>query len=662
LRFSERGRTWANGWAMNGHWMTKQARALRAFAQRFADSSRGNVAMIFAITLPILVMITMGGVDISRASTVKSNLQDALDAATLAAARTSFVTDKDLTTAGTAALNANLAAYPGISVTSATFTMSNERVVIANATVSVKTLVAAIVLPPYGKLMDDKILVGAHSEVNRSSKNIEVALVLDITGSMGCGDPDDACPASGRIESLKAAARQLVDIVVQDVQTPYYTKMSIIPYSTGVNLGSAAAAARGAATQSTPITNVRWTSDTGKTITAISKANPAVVTISNHGYATGDVIGITGVGGMTQMNGKAYLVDRVNASSFRLKTLAGAAVSSSGYSTYSSGGRVQLCLVDSCNLVITSANHGLLTTDAATNTPATVRISDVVGVSIGSTSQLNNKSFEIADVESDTFSVGVLGPSVTAYSSGGKAWCGRDGCQWRVYRNASSGALKTYEISTCATERVGSARYTDASPASAFVGRSYPNPTVGNDTACPRSSNTLQPLTAVKKDLTTLINALKPDGYTAGQIGLAWGWYTVSPSFNALWSSNTAGAYVPRDTLKAVILMTDGEFNANYCSGVLASNAGFGGVERIACAASNGDPFAQATALCSAMKGQQIVVYTVGFAVTKGTNAANILKNCATGPEYAFLPASGADLKEDFAAIGRDITRLRISK
>ena len=184
--------------------MTKQAHALRAFARRFADSSRGNVAMIFAITLPILVMITMGGVDISRASTVKSNLQDALDAATLAAARTSFVTDKDLTDVGTAALNANLAAYPGISVTSATFTMNNDRVVIANATVSVKTLVAAIVLPPYGKLMDDNIPVGAHSEVNRSSKNIEVGLVLDITGSM----------SGSRIADLKTAAAQPAPVIV----------------------------------------------------------------------------------------------------------------------------------------------------------------------------------------------------------------------------------------------------------------------------------------------------------------------------------------------------------------------------------------------------------------------------------------------------------------
>ena len=139
----------------------------------------------------------------------------------------------------------------------------------------------------------------------------------------------------------------------------------------------------------------------------------------------------------------------------------------------------------------------------------------------------------------------------------------------------------------------------------------------------------------------------------------------MSPNFNTLWSGNPAGVYNSSDTLKTVILMTDGDFNSPYCTGVLAANAGSGSGDardHINCNATNGDPFAQATALCNAMKLQHIVVYTVGFAVTPGTAAANILKGCASGPDYAFLPASGADLKADFAAIGRDITRLRISR
>jgi len=60
-------------------------RNLKGFAGRFARARRGNVAMIFALSLPPLILMTLGGVDIHRASTVRVNLQDALDAAALAA-------------------------------------------------------------------------------------------------------------------------------------------------------------------------------------------------------------------------------------------------------------------------------------------------------------------------------------------------------------------------------------------------------------------------------------------------------------------------------------------------------------------------------------------------------------------------------------------------
>ena len=55
--------------------------------RQFGAHARGNVAMIFALALPALVLMTLGGVDLHRASTVKVNLQDALDAAALAAVR-----------------------------------------------------------------------------------------------------------------------------------------------------------------------------------------------------------------------------------------------------------------------------------------------------------------------------------------------------------------------------------------------------------------------------------------------------------------------------------------------------------------------------------------------------------------------------------------------
>ena len=35
------------------------------------------------------------------------------------------------------------------------------------------------------------------------------------------------------------------------------------------------------------------------------------------------------------------------------------------------------------------------------------------------------------------------------------------------------------------------------------------------------------------------------------------------------------------------------------------------------------------------------------------------MQSCATSPDHVYLPASGGDLSEAFAAIGRDITAIK---
>ena len=172
-------------------------------------------------------------------------------------------------------------------------------------------------------------------------------------------------------------------------------------------------------------------------------------------------------------------------------------------------------------------------------------------------------------------------------------------------------------------------------------------------------------MSSSKTDLKSLISSLSAGGSTAGQIGAAWGWYSVSPNFAAMWGSSAPAAYNTRKTLKAVILMTDGEFNTPYSSGVIAKDAGSGSgndSDHINQNATNGDSFTQSERLCAAMKAQGVIVYTVGFQVASEGNAADLMKTCATSPAYAYLPTSTSDLSEAFQAIGRDITRLRISR
>ena len=78
-----------------------------------------------------------------------------------------------------------------------------------------------------------------------------------------------------------------------------------------------------------------------KTITAITQANPAIVTATAHGFSQGDVVVLDNIVGMTQLNGRAFTVDftAVGASPITNKfALKGVDTSGSNYSAYSSGG------------------------------------------------------------------------------------------------------------------------------------------------------------------------------------------------------------------------------------------------------------------------------------------------------------------------------------
>lgn len=67
-------------------------------------------------------------------------------------------------------------------------------------------------------------------------------------------------------------------------------------------------------------------------ITNATQANPCVITSPNHGLSSGDNITISGVNGMTQLNGNSYTVTVLTSSTFSLN------VDSTGFGAYVNGG------------------------------------------------------------------------------------------------------------------------------------------------------------------------------------------------------------------------------------------------------------------------------------------------------------------------------------
>ncbi len=82
---------------------------------------------------------------------------------------------------------------------------------------------------------------------------------------------------------------------------------------------------------------VTWVATSTKTITGITQANPGVVTATAHGFTNGQLVYISGVGGMTQVNNLVFTVAGATSNTFQLS-----GVNTTSYTAYTSGGTAAL--------------------------------------------------------------------------------------------------------------------------------------------------------------------------------------------------------------------------------------------------------------------------------------------------------------------------------
>jgi hypothetical protein len=78
--------------------------------------------------------------------------------------------------------------------------------------------------------------------------------------------------------------------------------------------------------------------NTPTTITGITNASPAVVHDVAHGYSTGAEVFISGVQGMTQINGSYYIVTVIDADHYSLTDIYNNPIDTTSYGVYTSGG------------------------------------------------------------------------------------------------------------------------------------------------------------------------------------------------------------------------------------------------------------------------------------------------------------------------------------
>lgn len=196
-------------------------RLLRTLAARISRDERGSVAVIFAGTLiPTLLAIGLA-VDTARAYAVKSQLQQALDAAALAVGSSSG-TDAQLQALAQKFFDANF--NTGLA------TASNIQISVSGDTITAtgNATVDATIMQIGGF---NTITVAEQSQVVRAIRGLELAMVLDNTGSMTTSD---------NIGALRDAAHELTDILFGEQTVHPSLKIALVPYSASVNPGAVA--------------------------------------------------------------------------------------------------------------------------------------------------------------------------------------------------------------------------------------------------------------------------------------------------------------------------------------------------------------------------------------------------------------------------------------
>ena len=194
------------------------------------DEGGNTLILTAAAVIPMMGMIG-GGLDIARTHLAKSRLSQACDAAALAGRRA--MSNEDIETAKPEAIkffNHNFPQnYMGTESFAPVITRPDTGTVKVQASTTVPTTIMKI-------FNFTSIPIGVECDATQNFDNIDIVLVLDVTGSM-----DGSISGEKKIVSLRKAVMALYDelasaqteLAAQGLRLRY----AIVPYSSTVNVG-----------------------------------------------------------------------------------------------------------------------------------------------------------------------------------------------------------------------------------------------------------------------------------------------------------------------------------------------------------------------------------------------------------------------------------------
>lgn len=219
------------------------------FCRKLASAEDGNIAMLFALlAVPVVVAVGLG-VDVVRAYRVQMITQSALDQAVLAAGRAAQVNP------ATPMASASTAASAYWNTTSPKDVVNSTMTFAADSTNTNFTLTATswvqtpflgamwglwrhggeagaptkCLTSKYNCLKVSNTTTASIAAGGNGGSNVEVSVMLDVTGSMG----------GSKIQTLISASKDLVDTIIWADQSKYTSRVALAPFAPSVNVGSA---------------------------------------------------------------------------------------------------------------------------------------------------------------------------------------------------------------------------------------------------------------------------------------------------------------------------------------------------------------------------------------------------------------------------------------
>ncbi|QWG19961.1 pilus assembly protein [Bradyrhizobium sediminis] len=198
----------------------------RRASARFLESDKGNIAVIFAISLVPLLSFMGAAIDYTRANNARSSMQAALDSTALMLAKD--LSDGRITTSE---INAKAQTY-----FAALFTNTDARSVAISATYTASSSQGSTIqVNGSGAVITEFMKVAGFPNINFNTSStsawgsvrMRVAMALDNTGSMAW---------DGKMPAMQTAAKGLIDQLGALAKTNGDIYISIVPFAKDVNV------------------------------------------------------------------------------------------------------------------------------------------------------------------------------------------------------------------------------------------------------------------------------------------------------------------------------------------------------------------------------------------------------------------------------------------